>query len=328
MYRVPKVCYNPSIVELGKRGLALDLSSVVTKMAVLVLLMLIGYLCAKVGVTGPEANRHLSRLVLNVLFVGTILNSVVNIQPSLSNREILGFFGLILLEFLVMGVIAWFFPNLLRIRGADRGISRNLILFMNNGFVAFPIVAVVFGAEAVFYASLSNIPFNLLMYSIGVAQLRSDGSESHFSLRDMLNAPMVATFAAVILFFWRPHFPAVLADTISTLAGATIPLSMLIIGTSLGGIPLKAALGDWRAYAISFARLILCPVAVWAVMRLFTDNAMMLGTLVIIAACPTAMILTVLCLQYDRDESLASKTIFLSTVFSAATIPLVLWLLL
>jgi predicted permease len=295
-------------------------------MGVLVLLMLTGYLCAKLGVTGQESNRHTSRLVLNVLLVGTILNSVVNIQPSLSNAEILKFFLLIVAEFLVLGAVAWLFPGLLRIKGGDRGVSRTILLFMNNGFVGLPVVQVAFGTEAVFYASLSNIPFNILLYTIGAAQIRGGGDEK-FDIRDMLNTPMVATLAAIILFLLRVHIPAVLADTISSLAAATIPMSMLVIGTSLGGIPLRSAFGDWRAYVLSFIKLIVCPVAVWAALRWFVTNPMMLGVLIILAACPTAMILTVLCIQYRRDEALASKTIFLSTVFSAATIPFILWLL-
>ena len=306
----------------------MDISSVITKMGVLVLLMLIGYLCSKIGLTNAESNKHSSRVVMNVLLVATILNSVINIDPTPSNREILIFFGLIVLEFGVLGAVAWFFPSLLRIRGADKGPSRNILMYMNNGFVGLPVVEVAFGTEAVFYASLSNIPFNILLYTVGIAQLRGSEDGEKFRLKDMLNAPIAATFAAVILFIARVHIPAFIADTVSSLAGATIPMSMIIIGTSLGGIPLKSAFGDWRAYALSFVKLVVCPLAVWLVMRLFTTNVMMLGVLVIIAACPTAMILTVLCLQYGKDEALASKTIFLSTVFSAATIPLLLWLLL
>jgi len=305
----------------------LDISSVTLKMAMLVTLMLVGYLCAKLKVTGPESNRHMSRLVMDVLLVGTILNSVINIQPTLSNGQILGFFGLTVLEFAILGLIAWLFPWLFRIKGSDRGVARNLLLFMNNGFVGLPIVQLVFGQEAVFYASLSNIPFNILLYTVGIAQL-CQGEGRKFTLKDIVNAPMAATLLAVVLFVLRLPVPQLIADTISTLAGATIPLSMIIIGTSLAAIPLKSAFGDWRAYALSLVSLLVCPIAVWAVMRLFIQNAMMLGILIIVAACPSAMMITVLCVQYRRDESLSSKTIFLSTVLSAATIPFILWLLL
>lgn len=133
-------------------------------MGVLVLLMLIGYLCAKIGLTNAESNKHASRIVMNVLLVGTILNSVINVDPTLSNTEILLFFGLIVLEFVVMGIVAWFSPGILGIRGADKGPTRNILLFMNNGFVGLPVVQVAFGAEAVFYASFRTFLQHFALY--------------------------------------------------------------------------------------------------------------------------------------------------------------------
>lgn len=52
-----------------------------------------------------------------------------------------------------------------------------------------------------------------------------------------------------------------------------------------------------------------------------------IGIPVLLAACPTAMLVTALCLQYDRSDAFASKCIFINTILSAATIPLVIWLL-
>ena len=113
---------------------------------------------------------------------------------------------------------------------------------------------------------------------------------------------------------------------ISTLAGATIPLSMLIIGTSLGAISVRAALADWRVYVVSAVRLLVCPLLTWLVLRPFVSGAL-LGIPVLLAACPSAMVVTALCLQYDRSDAFASKCIFLNTILSAVTIPLLIWLL-
>ena len=138
--------------------------------------------------------------------------------------------------------------------------------------------------------------------------------------------PVIATLLSVVLLLSRIHVPTVIADTISTLAGATIPLSMLLIGTSLGTISVRAALADWRVYAVSAARLLVCPLLTWLVLRPFVGGAL-LGIPVLLAACPSAMVVTALCLQYGRSDAFASKCIFLNTVLSAVTIPLLIWLL-
>ena len=106
----------------------------------------------------------------------------------------------------------------------------------------------------------------------------------------------------------------------------TMPLSMLIIGTSLGAISVRAALTDWRVYAVSAVRLLVCPLLTWLVLRPFVSGVL-LGIPVLLAACPSAMVVTALCLQYERSDAFASKCIFLSTVLSAVTIPLLIWLL-
>lgn len=305
----------------------MEISSVLAKMAMLVLLMLVGYLCAKLHITGPEFNKRVNPIVINVLLTATILNSAINVETTLSGTVILEYIGIATLMMFIMLAVSWFVPKLMRVRGSDAGVLSTLMMFMNNAFVGFPVVQAVFGTEAVFYASLSNIPFNTMLYTIGTAMLRGSGEKQKFNWRQLLTMPLIATFLAVVLFLTHLHVPTVIADTVSTLSAATTPMSMIIIGTSLGGIPLKHAFGDWRVYIASFVRLLVCPVVVWAVLRLFVSDPMMLGIPVLLSACPSAMIITALCLQHGKDEALSSKVIFMSTVLSAATIPFLIWLL-
>ena len=64
----------------------------------------------------------------------------------------------------------------------------------------------------------------------------------------------------------------------------------------------------------------------WLVLRPFVSGVL-LGIPVLLAACPSAMVVTALCLQYGRSDAFASKCIFLNTILSAVTIPLLIWLL-
>ena len=310
--------------EKREKKRKMNLSIVFAKMAMLVLIMLLGYLCARIGITGPEFNKRVTPLVMNVLLTATILNSVLSV-PDFTGRDIVDYVLVLTAATVLQIAAAWFLPRLLRTRGEDVGATRLVTAFGNVGFVGLPVVAAIFGDEMVFFASLANIPFNLALYSIGAAQL-SGGAGARFDWRKVLNMPVIATLLSVVLLLSRIHVPAVIADTISTLAGATIPLSMLIIGTSLGAISVRAALADWRVYVVSAVRLLVCPLLTWLVLRPFVSGAL-LGIPVLLAACPSAMVVTALCLQYGRSDAFASKCIFLSTVLSAVTIPLLIWLL-
>ena len=221
------------------------------------------------------------------------------------------------MAFGIYWLVGWLYVKSFHIR-KDRGITILLIVFINTVFLAFPIIESIYGSEAIFYASLSNIPFNVLLFSVGIAQLSDDGMAS-FSVKKMINPPMFAILISILLFIFRP--------TIRTVAGGTVPLSMLIIGTSLGSISLHEIFSDWRPYVISALRLIVCPLICAAVFKGLMYHEMMLGILLIIASCPPAVMLTPICIQYGQDEALASKTICIATILSTITIPLMLWIL-
>lgn len=309
--------------EKREKKRKMNLSTVFAKMAMLVLIMLLGYLCARIGITGPEFNQRVTPLMVKVLLPATILNSVLSV-PDFSGRELLDYILVMTVMVALQMLPAWFLPRLMRTRSGDVGATRLVTAFGNVGFVGLPVVAAIFGDEMVFFASLCNIPFNLALYSCSAAQLSPDGGRVRW--QDVLNAPVIATLLSVVLLLSRVHVPGVLADTISSVSGVTIPLSMLVIGTSLGGISVRSVLTDWRVYVVSAVRLLVCPLLTWLVLRPFAAGAL-LGISVLMAACPSAMLVTALCLQYGRSDAFASKCIFLSTVLSAVTIPLLIWLL-
>ena len=291
------------------------MSEVISKMIMLVALMFIGYFCAKLKITGPEFNKNISAVMMDVFLSATILNSVINVEPTMSNGEI---FYIVLLFGLMMAIaiaLSWLTVKLLRVPKSESGIIMCLVTYMNTAFVGFPIVETV-------------IPFNLIIYSVGTITLCGGATGEKIPLKKIFTPPLVVTLIGAVIFAFRIPFPKVVEDTVSTLAGATIPISMLIIGTSLGAIPIKAAVTNWRIYLVSLIRLLVCPIVTYFLLSLFVSNEVIVGIITIEAATPAAMVLAVLCIQYDLDDSIASEGIFISTVMSMVTIPFVIWLLL
>ena len=292
------------------------------KMAMLVILLALGYLCARMKLVGPEFNKGLSKLVMNLFLVGMILSSVINKDMELSGSEALtGFLMLTLMVLICLG-IGFISPTVLRIKNGDRGMYRMLVSFMNNGFMGFPLVAAIYGEGAVFFASLSNIPFNLLLYSVGVMFLREDGHSEKFKLKNAINAPMIATLIAVIIFVFKIPMPTLIDDTVDTIAAATVPLSMMCIGLSLGSVSLKDAFVHPRLYGLSFMRLVVAPLAVWFVMHFFVTNPVILGTSFVLSSGRSAVVCTILGIESGRDGIESSEAVFLCTVLSMITIPL------
>ena len=102
--------------------------------------------------------------------------------------------------------------------------------------------------------------------------LREDGQREKFKLKDAINTPMIATLIAVIIFVFKIPMPMLIEDTVDTVAAATVPLSMMCIGLSLGSVSLKDAFVHPRLYALSFMRLVVAPLVVWFIMHFFVQS--------------------------------------------------------
>lgn len=283
-----------------------------------------GYIFARMKVVGPEFNKGLSKLVINFFLVGLILSSVVNKESDMTGGELFFSLGLWFVMIAISIIVGWLTPRLFRMKSGDRGMYSLMVSFMNNGFMGFPLVVAVYGADALFFAALSNIPFNLMLYTVGLVFLNSGEGGQKLSLKRVINAPIVATLIAILILVLKIPLPGFIEDTLGYMSSATVPLSMMCIGVALGGVALKDAFCHPKLYLISLMRLIVCPVLTWLILKGIVADPVMLGTIVILAATPTAVICTILGIENGRDGIESSEGVLLSTVLSTGTIPLLI----
>ena len=122
------------------------------------------------------------------------------------------------------------------------------------------------------------------------------------------------------------HQVPVISQACSTIGSMTTPAALLIIGSSLSHIPVRDMLGNRFAYAISLLRLIVLPLVVGVVLRLMGVDRFVANVAVVLSAMPIATNGIMMCLQYGKDERVMTQGLFLSTLFSVVTIPLIAYL--
>jgi hypothetical protein len=106
-----------------------------------------------------------------------------------------------------------------------------------------------------------------------------------------------------------------------------VPCSMIIIGASLGSQKMKAVFTDWHAYAFAPVRLLVAPVVLWGILHFFVTDSVFLGTMTVLGAMPVASLATMLSIEYGGNVTMASRTVFVTTILSVVTVPLICWLL-
>ena len=306
----------------------LDMRVVVERMLIVLILMAVGFVARKTGRTDAVANQKLSHIIINVAQCGMILGAVMNAELGITRAQALGGLGIsfgLMALFLCIGYLT---PVLLRAKGETRGTYRFMSAFGNTGFIGMPIIGSVFGREAVLLVALFNIPFNLSVYTLGMAMISGGEHKVRFSLKALLSPPVVASLLALLIFLFDIPFPTVVADAAVTLGELVLPGCLLVLGGSLGAIPLKEVFNTGRVYLLLFIKHIAEPVIVWAILRPFISDPLVLGTFTLIASMPIAAASTMLSIEYGGDEVLATKSVFLSSLASVGTIPLIAYLLL
>lgn len=299
--------------------------SLLQQMAVLFIVLILGYILNRVKALPPTANQVLSKVLLNVCMPATILGSIMGKEITLSGSTALIFAGITFLTYAIYFAVVWAVPRLLRSPRENIGVYRFMGIFGNVGFMGFAISEAVFGGAAAFHVTIVNVVFMLLNFTLGLMMLT--GGKGKVDPRLFLNAPLVAGLVTVLLFIVRIPMPVVVMDTVTMLSRLTTPLGMLIIGSTLATMPLKDVFNDWRVYVMVAFKLLILPVAVWVVLRLLRVDPFLTGVSVLMAGMPVATNITVLSTIYGGNEKLGSKSVFISTLLSVATIPLMVYLL-
>lgn len=297
------------------------------QMLVLLILMIVGVVAARTGVIDEETNRRFTGLTLIIPQSCMILGSVINSSLDLAPGRVLLILGISCVTYFILALLGLAVSAVSRGKPSDRGVYNFMTIFGNVGFMGIPIVGAIFGDDARVYAALANIPFNCLAYTYGISLLKSKGEKAKIDWKLLMNPPLIASIVAILLLCANITVPKPLAEAVDMLGDMVVPCSMLIIGASLGAQKLGEVFGDWRAYAFAPVRLILAPVLIWAVLRLLVHDEVLLGTLTILGAMPVASLSTMLSIQYGGNVQVASRTVFVTTVLSVVTVPVVCWLL-
>lgn len=325
----------------------MNFTTVFLKMMELFFVILLGYVANKTNIFDRETRVRVSKVVINLTLPATILASVLAQDNLPGAKQILVLIIVAALSYVILFASAFIVPKLLGVSMSQQGIYRFMLAFGNVGFIGYPVTEAIFGSQSVFYTSVFNIPFNLFVYSVGVAFLTKqvdtaqtieckDETVSKYnkdqkdhkdqkiriSWKTFVTPCMISSVIALIFAFVHVRTPEIIGNTCTMIGAITTPAALMIIGSSLADMPFYKMFNNIRVYLFSIIRLIVVPLITYFIFGWFVKDQLLLGTCVIIAAMPVASNGTMLCLQYHADEELMAQGTFLTTLMSLVTIPL------
>ena len=299
-----------------------EILPVFAQMVVLFLILILGYIGGKTKVLTVADNKPLSKMVNCITNPCSVLHSALCVERALENGEVLKLIGITVIMYFGLILIAELTTRVLGVKPNEQGQYKFMMVFSNVGYMGIPVVRVIFGEEATFCVAIFIMVFYLFIYTYGVRQICSEPGQKGIDWKKVICPMTTSSLIAIIGYLAGIQVGGVIKDTLKTVANITTPCAMLIIGCALSSVPVKNVFSNWRLYIVALLKLLVIPVAVYLLLKPIMGPSMVLGVMVVIMAMPVATIITMLSAQYDKDQTLAASSVFITTLLSVITIPL------
>ena len=282
--------------------------------------VIVGFASGKFGIINSEQRMFLSKLCSSLLLPFTILSAA---SMSVGSSDFLNLGIALVLEFLVLGGTMGISLLFFKVSHTDkklRAALTSLITFPNCTFLGLPLCLALFGQIAVLYNSAALIVFNVLFFTIQLP-LFTGGK---FNLKAVLTVPTIATAVLLVMLGTGLHWPAPLQTVISSIGSMITPLSLIIIGVMLSENDLSAIFREKQIYPVVLIRNFIIPVITILLLYFVPlDPSAKLCNLVYIA-CPCATLTTIYSIQTDTKPELCARSVLLSTILFAVSLPAVI----
>lgn len=296
----------------------------INEVIILALIMMVGVFARKKNIIKKETTNDLSNLLVNITLPALLVSSFDYTYSVKMLTEIKRIF---IYSFIINLAIIFLSKFLtLKYDKESSKIIRFATTFSNSGFMGYPVLGGLFGKIGIFYGAIFNMVTNIVMFTIGITIYSEKGN-----IRDLkgviLNPAIISTILGFLMFLFSIKLPHVLITTISTVGSMTTPLSMIIVGAMLAEIKLKDIFRGTVVYYMCFLRLVLAPTLSIIILRLIKADSLMLQISVVIEAMPVAVLSPILAQKYNSDRELASRSVFITTIVSVITIPVIIGIL-
>ena len=306
----------------------MSFSGLLSRMLVLLAFICVGVVCSKLHVIDEKGRSSINQLVLYICGPLLIIKSVQNVSYTYGISDILMMLLYSVLLHVVLLLIGAICARLFCKEKSLRGTFTLVSAFGNIFFMGVPVISSLYGDGAVFLLSILVIPFNFLIFTLGIYLILGSNQKQIPWKKLLVNPSLYATILALPIFLLRIALPGTVTEIIGYLGQMVVPLSMLLIGAALGQMSLREIFGSKLSYAICAIKLLIAPVVTFLLLRGFVKDNLLLGILTVVAAMPSASIAPILCAEYGGESAFANRTVFMTTILSLATIPLIVWLLL
>ncbi|QGU07952.1 putative transporter YfdV [Corynebacterium occultum] len=297
--------------------------------AVVFLVVFVGYVLGRRNSLGAGGRQALASLVYLVATPALLFDRLIVTDPA----EIFSAnFVVIVASALLAGFLFFLLcRTLLQRNTADSLIGMLAASYANAGNLGIPLaVYVIDDAAAVVPVILFQVAFYAPI-TLTILDAVNSSQQSNL-LRNLIQAPLtnpmvIAAIIGMFFAFLEIPVPQLISEPVGILAGASVPLALLVFGMSLAGAPVLRE-GARDAILASLFKVVLMPIIAGLMAHyIFGMQGHALLTAVVLAALPTAQNVNAYALRFRTAENLARDAGLVSTLACVPVLVLISFLL-
>ena len=283
------------------------------------LIMLLGYYIFRKGIFTNETTKSLSGLLNRYVMPCTLIRSFQ--RPF--DAALAGQFGVTLAcAALVFAASILLGQRIYRPSGAANYADRRVCLNLtNDGFMALPLLAAMFGDEGVFLGAAHICCMTVVLWTYSVYKLSHGREKMTVKSAVFQNPGLLAAVAGILLFLSPVKLPEVVYTAVSSVGDLNTPLAMICLGCFLAQVDLRSCFLDGALWRLSLLRLVAVPAIAMALLWFAPLGNTAALVLLVGVAAPCAIACAMFSQVYGADYRFATRAIALTTILSAVTLP-------
>jgi predicted permease len=193
----------------------------------------------------------------------------------------------------------------------------------NLGNMGLPVAQLAFGDAGLQVAVMNFVAGATLTNSAGIAVASMAGGSPLRALGAPFRYPaLYAAAGGVAVNAFAIDLPITIEAPVESLAAAAVPAMLVVLGLQLQHAGGREHLLD--TVAVNLIRLLAAPAVAWAAASALGLDGVTRGTLVVLAAMPTAVIATILATEFNAMPAFITRVVVTTTLSSMLTLTLLI----
>jgi len=266
-------------------------------------------------VFGRVKKINLSALNDFVIYIATpslILSSLVKdtIEIDLAGKVFVS-------VFVIIGLISIIGYLIIKYLNLSVKVYLPPIIFANTGNMGLPLILFAFGENGLKVGILYMVFSTIMQYTLGIMILSFDKSPL-----EVLKLPLIySAIIGLIISVSEWSMPTVIGRAVDLLGQASIPTMIFSLGYKLSGVTITQVK---RSLGFGAMRIGLGYVIGLFVAKLFNFNDLASNVVILESSMPPAVFNFVLAEKYNQDPKTVASIIFVGTLLSVITTPIII----